>query len=74
MNKNKIIYLIGTTISIIWLSIYFGDFLKNYNPYFKNINIYLIDISFGIVCILIFILSYYIYDKIKKIKKEKVIK
>ena len=62
MKFEKIMSLIVTLIMGLWISIWSGNFLKEFNPYFKNLNVYLLYIGMFIFCSVIFIITYSFYD------------
>lgn len=71
MKSIKIIYIIFTMLIAGWWSYYMGGFLKEFNPWFSSINIYLIYIIIFIFCMVAFYVIYKIYDKIKTKKEQK---
>lgn len=70
MNIKKIVYIIVVMLMAGWWSYYMGGFLKEFNPWFKSINIYIIYIMDFVVMMIIFYLIYKIYDKIKTKKEQ----
>ena len=62
MNIKQIGYFTIIFAMAVYISIWSGNFLKEYNPYFKNVNVYLIDIGMFIFCSMIFTTSYFFYD------------
>lgn len=52
-----------------WWSYYMGNFLKEFNPWFKGINIYIMYVMSFVVMMILFYGIYKIYDKIRT-KKE----
>jgi len=72
MNNKQIINIIVILIMAGWMSVYFGNYLKEYNPWFKGIDLIFIISSFFIFCMISLVVSYSFvnYSKYSKEFKE----